>query len=218
MSVVDLSISKKEEEQNKLETINDTIREEILEYAKDFKTSWVNLGRHLYAVWQDKLFYAWGYEKFEDYTEREIGLKKSLCLKLLKAYLFVEQDEPAYLEQDFRQRRQAVQVPHYDAVDVLRLAKRKKELLADDYAKLRSEVFERGVDASKARKDLTSLIKERKLVDPEEEREQRNRTAIKKFMTALEMFKRDMETLKLIPNDILEEVQQLRRKIESQVT
>ncbi len=217
MAVVDLSISKKKEEENKLEFINDTLREEVLEYSKNFKISWLNLGRHLYAIWQDKLYHSWGYEKFEDYTEKEVGIKKSLCLKLLKAYLFVEQDEPAYLEKNFSQIRKAVNVPGYDAVDVLRLAKSKKELLADDYAKLRGDVFERGVEASEARKDLTAMMKERKPVDPEEEREQRNQTAIKKLIGAIEAFKKDMEVLKLIPGNIIEEVKELKGKLEGQI-
>jgi len=217
MTVVDLSISKKKEEENKLEFINDTLREETLDYAKNFKTSWLNLGRHLYAIWQDKLYHTWGYEKFEDYTEKEVGIKKSLCLKLLKAYLFVEQDEPVYLEKNFSQVRKAVNVPGYDAVDVLRLAKSKKDLLADDYAKLRGDVFERGIDAKEVRKDLTAMMKERKLIDPEEEREQRNEAAIKKLIGAMEIFKKDMEALKLIPGDLIEEVKQLKEKLAGQV-
>ncbi len=217
MPVVDLSISKKEEEKNKLETINDTVREEILEYAKDFKTSWIQLGRHLYAVWQDKLYHAWGHNKFEDYTEKEVGIKKSLCLKLLKAYLFIEQDEPVYLKKNFSQSREAINVPNYDAVDVLRLAKSKKELLSEDYAKLRRDVFDKGNDASEVRKDLTAMMKERKPVDPEKEREQRNEASIKKFINSIKLFHADMEALKLLPSNLIEEAKGLKEKLEGQI-
>ncbi len=217
MSVVELSISKKKEEENKLETINDTLREEIHVYAKDFKTSWLNLGRHLYAVWQDKLFHAWGHDKFEDFTEKEVGIKKSLCLKLLKAYLFVEQDEPAYLSKEFGQDRETINIPGYDAVDALRLAKSKKDITAEDYAKLRSDVFTRGVDAGEVRKELTAMMKERKHVDPEEERENRHEAAVKKFISAIESFKKDMEALKLIPADLINEAKNLKGKLEGQI-
>lgn len=214
MTVVELAISKKEQENIKLDGINNKIRDEIVEYTKDFKISWLNLGRHLYAVWQDKLFYGWGFEKFEDYTEKELGLKKSICLKLLKAYLFIETDEPLYLEKDFSQNREAVKVPGYEEVGVLRLAKAKKEILADDYAKLRHEAFEKGAVAADLRKDLTAIMKERKPVNPEEEREIRNEMAIKKLLTAIENFKRDMEVLKLIPANLLEEIQAWKGKLE----
>ncbi len=217
MSVVDLSMSKKEEAEIKLETITDTIRGEILQYAKDFKTSWIGLGRHLYAVWQDKMYRGWGYEKFEDYTKQELGMKKSLCMKLLKTYLFIEQEEPVYLHKEFVRDREPVNVPGYDEVDVLRLAKKKKELTASDYAKLRREIFDKGTNATDARKELTAIIKERKQVDPEEERQQRNEAAIKKMINAIEAFKKDMEVLKLIPYDIIEEIKRVKEKLESQI-
>jgi len=217
MPVVDLSISKKEQEKIKLEGINNKIRDEIVEYTKNFKISWLNLGRHLYTVWQDKLYHGWGFEKFEDYTEKELGLKRSICLKLLKAYLFIETDEPLYLEKDFSQNREAVKVPGYEEVGVLRLAKAKKEILAQDYAKLRHEAFEKGAVAADLRRDLTAIMKERKPVDPEEERELRNEQAIKKLITAMESFKKDMESLKLIPVEIIEEVKILKGKLQSQI-
>ncbi len=217
MSVVDLSMSKKEEEEIKLETITDTIREEILQFAKNFKTSWIGLGRHLYAVWQDKMYKGWGYEKFEDYTKEELGMKKSLCMKLLKTYLFIEQEEPVYLNKKFLQNRAPINVPGYDEVDVLRLAKKKKELTVSDYTKLRREIFDKGLNATDARKELTAIIKERKQIDPEEERQQRNEAAIKKMINAIESFKKDMEALKLIPYELIEQIGELKEKLAQQI-
>lgn len=217
MGVVDLQISKKQEEANKTDMVGDTIREQVVEYSKDFKTSWLNLGRHLYAIWQDKLFYGWGFEKFENYTEEELGLKKQLCQKLLKTYLFVEENEPQYLDVDFKGSRDAVNVPNYDAVDVLRLARSKRELNKHDYAMLKAEVFDKGKDASEVRKELTAIMKERKVVDPEEERDNRNEAAIKKLLGALDTFKKDMEVLKLISKDVLDEAEGLMKKLKEQI-
>ncbi|HBG61492.1 MAG: hypothetical protein A2Y03_06090 [Omnitrophica WOR_2 bacterium GWF2_38_59] len=217
MQVVDLQISKKEEEANRTDMVGDTLRSQVLDYSKDFKTSWVNLGRHLYAIWQDKLFYGWGFEKFEHYTEEELGLKKQLCQKLLKTYLFVEQNEPQYLAVDFKDSREAVNVPNYDAVDVLRLARSKRELNKADYAKLKAEVFDKGKDASVVRKELTAIMKERKEVDPEEERDNRNEAAIKRLLGALGVFMKDMEVLKLAPKDIIKEADQLIKKLKEQI-
>ena len=217
MEVVDLEISKKEEAENKTDKVGDTIREQILEYSKDFKTSWISLGRHLYSVWQDKLYFGWGFEKFEHYSEEELGLKKQVCLKLLKTYLFVEQNEPQYLDADFKDLRGAVNVPNFDAIDVLRVARTKKELLKDDYMKLKKDVFDKGKDASVVRRELTAIIKERKQVDSEEERELRNEASIKKLLGALGVFKKDMEVLKLIPSDIISEAEALINKLKEQV-
>jgi hypothetical protein len=217
VEVVELSISKKEEMANKTDFVGDKIRDQIIDYTKDFKRSWLNLGRHLYAVWQDKIFYNWGYNKFEEYTEKELGLKRSICIKLCKAYLFLEENEPSYLSENFSSEREPVKVPSMEAIDVLRLAKTKKEITKDDYRKFKSDIFEKGKDASEVRKELTAIIKERKEVDTDEERDRRNMASIRKLFFALNTFKKDMETLKLISPDILERAKKLMQELEKEM-
>jgi hypothetical protein len=203
--------------ENKADVTSELLRSQILDYSKKFKTSWVDLGQALFSVWRDKMYYAWGYDKFEYYTDQEVGLPKQMSLKLLKTYSFLESEEPAYLKKEFSQMREAVQVPSYEAVNVLRLAKQKKELLRDDYVKLKKAVFDKGKDASLVRKDLVALMKERKPVDPEEERDKRNEAAIRKLYDALDSFKKDMEVLKLIPDNIISEASELMSKLEGQL-
>ena len=79
---------------------------------------------------------------------------------------------------------------------------------------MKVSVFEEGKDASVIRKDLTSLMKQRKEVDPDEEREKRNAAAVNRFLNAFRSFKRDMEVLKLISGDILEQAEDLMRRLE----
>jgi hypothetical protein len=213
MDVIDVEELKKISEGDS-SVVTDKIREEILQYSKSFKRSWIQLGRHLYAVYQDKMYESWGFKKFEDYTSEEIGIQKTTCLKLLKNYLFIEQDEPAYLDKAFGEDRDAVNVPGYDLIDVLRLAKQKKELLADDYRKLKTDVFDKGKEASEVRQELTAIMKERKPVDPEEERDLRNEAAIKKLINSILAFQKDMTVLKLLPDDISEEALRLKKRLE----
>jgi hypothetical protein len=195
-------------------SMDDDLRDQLLQWAKEFKTSWVNLGRALYSVWRDKLYYAWGYEKFEYYVEQELGIKKQQCMKLLKTYFFLEQDEPAYLKREFAESREALNVPGYESINVLRMAKGKKEIKKDDYLKIKKDVFDKGKDATAVRKDLTAIMKERKIVDPEEERAQRNEASLKKVINALSVFKKDMETLQLLPDSIVEETEKLLEVLE----
>jgi hypothetical protein len=218
MTVVDLSISKKEEMANYSDLLGDRIRDEAKQFVKDFKISWLNLGRHLYSIHTDKKYYGWGYNKFEEYTEKELGLKKSVCLKLLKAYLFLEEDEPAYLSEQFTDGREPSKVPTCEQIDVLRLAKSKKEILREDYQQLRSAVFEHGKDAAEVRKDLTMLMKERKNVDPEEERDRRSEAAIRKVLASLKVFQKDMDALKLVDAELIEEICLLSQKLEEQLS
>ncbi len=196
---------------------SELLRSQIRKHSKSFKTSWVNLGQALYSVWKDKLFYAWGYDKFEYYVEQEVGLPKQLSLKLLKSYFFLEQEEPDYLKREFNEARDASKVPGYEAVNVLRLAKQRKDLLKDDYLKLKRAVFDKGKNASLVRQDLMAILRERKAIDPEAERDKRNELAIRKLVNALNSFKMDMEVLKLISDDIVDEAKQLMTKLEKQL-
>ena len=49
----------------------------ILENAKNFKRSWIELGRSLYSVWKDKMYKTWGYSTFDAYTSKEINIRKN---------------------------------------------------------------------------------------------------------------------------------------------
>ena len=215
MAFVDLSTKEKLKKTSHI--VSDTIREQLIEHTKDFKTSWLELGQKLYTVWQDKFYQAWGFEKFEEYTSRELGLKKDLCVKLLKTYFFIEQDEPEYLKEDFLENKEASRVPGFEAMNVLRMAKQKKEVLNEDYMRLKKNLFEKGADASQIRKDLTAIIKERKVIDPIQERDQRNEVAIRKLLNSLRSFKKDTEVLKLLPHEIINHAILLIEKLEVQI-
>jgi hypothetical protein len=195
---------------------SDVIRDEAVQYAKSFKTSWIKLGQHLYSVYRDKLYHLWGYEKFEHYTQEELGLKKPVAMRLLKTYFFIEQEEPVLLNNTYVEQNQAQAVPTCETLNVLRLARGKKELTRDDYVHLRKQVFEKNKDASLVRKDLVALMKERQKVDPEAEREQRHLASVKKLVTAIRNFRKDMESLKLVSHDVMEEANVLLTKLEQE--
>lgn len=193
------------------------IRERVRERAKTFKTSWVDLGQGLYAAWNDKLYHKWGYEKFEHYVVQELGINKATAMRLLKTYYFVEEQEPVMLKPNYAAEKETAEVPNMDALNVLRLAKNKKEITRDDYSKLRNAVFVDGKDAGAIRKDLVSIMKERVQLDPEEERQQRNEASLRKALNILRTFKKDMESLKLVPAEVIEETNELIQLIESQI-
>ena len=189
----------------------------VQEGAKEFKTCWLKLAQALYAVHRDKLYEYWGYEKFEYYIEREVGLKKTMGLRLVKTYAFVEQQEPQCLRAEFFDDREAGAMPEFEAVNVLRLARNNKDLTKQDYQQIRKDVMDDGKSAGVVRKDLTALMKERKQVDPDEEREQRNIATVRRFLNAIRSFKKDAETLKLLPAHIVKKAVDLFKELETEI-
>ncbi len=204
-------------EQKMQDLDENSLRYHILESAKNFKTSWVQLGQVLYVAWKDKLYKEWGYAQFDIYTAKEIGIKKQTAMKLLKSYYFLEKEEPAYLAKDYAQSADASTVPSLEAIDVLRMAKNKKELEARDYAHLKNEIFEKGKDAPELKRDLTALMRQRQELAPEEAWEKRRLSTVKRLLSTLKSLKKEAETLKLLSSPILKEASELIKHIEAEI-
>ena len=204
-------------EQKMQEADPDSFRRHVLKSAKDFKTSWIELGRALYAVWKDKLYKEWGYNTIDAYAAKEIGIRKQTAMKLLKSYCFLEKEEPQYLKSDYAESQDAALVPGYESVDLLRQAKNKKDLDAQDYAGLKKAIFEKGKDVQEVRKDLTNLIRERRELEPEEARQEKRLSLLKRFLGSLKSLTRELETAKLGSASLAREADNLIKKIEAEI-
>ncbi len=209
------SIEKLEQKMQDME--EGSLRQHILKNAKDFKTSWIELGRALYSVWKDKLYKEWGYGTIEAYTSKEIGIRKETAMKLLRSYYFLEKEEPDYLKNDYVESADTALVPSYESIDVLRQAKDKKDLDSYDYAAIKKAIFEKGKDAREVKKDLTALIRQRKELDPDEARRERRMAVLKRFLGSLKALKREIEISKLASVSIIKEAQSLIEKIENEI-
>jgi hypothetical protein len=194
-----------------------SLRYHVLESAKNFKISWVELGRSLYSVWKDKLYKDWGFSTFDAYTAKEIGIKKPTAMKLLRSYYFLEKEEPVYLKNDYVESADAAKVPSYEAVDLLRKVKDKKTLDAEDYSKLKKDIFEGGKDAQQIKRDLTSLIRQREELEPEEAYRKKRVATLRRFIGSLKALKQEAEISKLLPAPLIKEAQELIKKIEEQI-
>lgn len=113
-------------------------RYRVLNSARRFKSSWIELGEELLKVNQEHLYRNWGYESFEDYCTREVRIKKPTALKLTRAYNYLAKEEPQLLN------RQAdlSPLPDYRTVDLLRQARQEEQLSVDQYDALRKTALE----------------------------------------------------------------------------
>ena len=194
-----------------------SLRYHILESAKSFKTSWIELGRSLYSVWKDRLYKDWGYGTMDAYTGKEIGIRKQTAMKLLKSYYFLEKEEPQYLKQGVSDS-EAANMPSYESIDVLRLAKSKKNLDEEDYSSLKKGIFENGKDAREAKKDLTAMIRQRQELDPEEAYQKKRLATARRFLGTLKALKQELEISKLLPAAIIKEAASLIKKLEDELS
>jgi len=189
------------------------IRDKVVKCRNDFKSSWRNLAQALYQVWKDKYYKEWGYELFDHYVAKEVFIRKDTAMKLIRSYRFLEEEEPKYLAPQTETAERGESSPSFEDVEVLRKAK--KNLADDEYEKVKNDLFIKGKDRKEVKKELTTLIKERKQVDPEEERLKHQMVTVKRFTSTLKSLKREIEILKLLPGTVLEDIDRLLEKLEA---
>lgn len=194
-----------------------SIRYHVLESAKNFKTSWIELGRSLYSVWKDKLYKDWGYGSFDIYTAREIGIRKQTAVKLLRSYYFLEKEEPQLLNQEHARDLKPTQMPSYEAIDVLRQAKNKKIIDEEDYSNLKKDVFEKSRDYREVKKDLTALIRQRQELEPEEAWEKKRTATLRRLLGTLKALRQEAADSKILSAPLLKEAGDLIKKIEAEL-
>lgn len=195
-----------------------TLRHRVLKSVKGFKTSWIELGQALYSVWKDKLYKEWGFNKFEAYTSKEIGIRKQTALKLLRSYFFLENKEPHYLSKEYNEAAQAGSIPTYESIDALRLTSKKKNIDSSDYAQIRKDVLEKGKDARSVKKDLTALIKQREELLPEEAWQKKRATLLKRSLSLLRSLRDEIKMAKMFPAQVVKDMDKLISKLESGIS
>lgn len=204
-------------EQNLEATEGSAIRQRVLQNAKHFKTSWIDLGQSLYAVWKDKLYKGWGYSTFDTYTAKEIGIRKQTAVKLLKSYYFLEQKEPRYTQKEYTHEMQTASVPTYESIDILRKASNQKDLDEESYQAIKKNVLEEGKDAQTVKKDLTSLIKQREELLPEEAWQKKRTVFLRRLISTLKTVSEEIKMAKLFPVKIMKEVDKLISNLEMEI-
>lgn len=194
-----------------------TIRYQLLENAMNFKSSWMGLGEMLYTVWKEKLYKDWGYQEFDTYTSKEIGIQKQTALKLLRSYSFLEKEEPVYLKKDYSDAQDTASVPMYESVDILRKAKNNSDIDEKDYSRIRKYVLDDGKDPKAVKNNVAEIIKDRQGFEPEEIRQKKRILVVKRFIGTLRSLRNELKASKIVSGTILKEADELIEKLEMEL-
>lgn len=108
----------------------------VLSSAKNFKSSWVDLGRLLKQVRGSRLYSDWGYDSFEDYCSREIRIRRQTADKLTMAFHYLEKKQPTLMEDKLRP------LPDYRSIDLLQQAEADTNFTSEQQQELEQAVFE----------------------------------------------------------------------------
>ena len=201
-----------------VESGSEALRQKTQDAAKKHKASWIELGQYLFTIHKDKMYKEWGYLVFETYCKKELGIKETTAAKLLKSYSFLEKEEPQLASAErFMEDDAPKNVPHYESVNLLRLAKENKSLTSGDFADIRESVIQHAKEPKEVRAQVKKLLSDREVKDPLEVRRTRRNAAIKRLVTMLSSTKRELESEGLLPAYLIKQISELAVKLEDQI-
>jgi hypothetical protein len=197
----------------------DSLREKTLDAANRHKASWIELGQHLFSIHKDKLYKTWGFLSFETYCRKELGIKETTAGKLLKSYYFLEKEEPRLAKAALPESDEEAPsvIPHYESVNMLRLAKDNKRISTENFATLRDAVINNGKEPKEVRAQVKKLLSDQEVKDPAEVRRSRRNAAIKRIVSVISMAKKELENEDLLPDYLIKQMSQLVEKLQDQI-
>ena len=140
-----------------------TRRYDALSCALDFKRSWVRLAKYLTEIKESRLFKEWGYRTFEAYAKHELHLKRDTATKLVRSYDFLNQHEKPVLqaaEGTTQTTEEPVDLPSYQALDILAEARQNPQLPEREYRELRDQVFREDLPPATLKKMVKEMAPE----------------------------------------------------------
>ncbi len=209
------SIQKIERRMEELDA--DSMRYHVLETAKRFKISWIELGQSLGEVWKDKLYRNWGYADFEAYAKKEIGIREQTAMKLVRSYNFLAAESPRHINKEHREEAKPAAVPTYEAVDVLRRASRNKNVDEEDYKVIRKKVLEDGRDAKEITSEIKRIVERNEELEPEGSRAKKKLSRLKRFVSILRSVRKEIRQEKILSQKVTKEAGELIDKLEEAI-
>ena len=124
----------------------ESTRYQVILAVRSFRSNWVELGKLLNDVAYGGDYKDWGYDEFEVYCARELGLKKPTVQKLMVSYNYMKQYAPERLKK--RDNNLDYDVPDYQTVGLLNQARNSRALDDDDKEDLHRRAFAPWDDAA----------------------------------------------------------------------
>lgn len=116
----------------------DSMRRRVLECARQFKASWVDLGRMLSEVKREALWREWGYASFDAYCAKELFIRKQTADKLTMSFGFLSRHEPSIVRGEAPRP-----APSFELIEVLSRAEAAGRLPEGGWQDMREDILDR---------------------------------------------------------------------------
>ncbi len=169
-------------------------RHTILHSARQFKSSWVELGELLAQVRSSQLYQEWGYADFAQYCAREIHIRQQTADKLTHAYQYLRTHNPLSLEDN----TSPVPLPDYRSLNLLDQINNENLMEQNQLEDLRQQVFSGTMPHPKLARTFRDLRREQA---PEQENQYMD------LRNALSAAKRFQSSLDNVPSELKKQLE-----------
>ena len=139
----------------------ESLRHRVLVALRAFRASWIELGRLLTEVAYGGDYKEWGYDDFDVYCARELGLKKPTVKKLMVSYNYMKRYEPDKLStfEDGDGNEVTEGLPDYQTVELLHRARESADLDDQEKGRLHTLAFSDETDEGTVRKEIRTALR-----------------------------------------------------------
>lgn len=171
-----------------------SFRHNVLSAARRFKASWAEMGKLLVQVKDEAKAEEWGYASFDDYVKKELHIRPTTALKLIRAFSFVKTHEPKIVEaEDFPTR-----APAFEVVEVLAEADERGQLSPSEYRSIRESIWDADKSTAELRRELTDRFPRPAPSAPSSD------FAMRRFAQVARKLANDMSATKSVPRAVAE--------------
>lgn len=193
-------------------------RHRVLVALRRFRASWVELGRLLTEVSAGGDYREWGFDSFEVYCARELGLKKPTVAKLIASYRYMQRhagERLAAFDEDAQNEREDApppDVPDYQTVDLLRKLRERDDIDEGEKNQFHRLAFDEGAEETALRKEIRSALAPREEGETAENARTRELDEIRRTAKAL---RRKLADSRNVPQGLRDRFERLLAELEA---
>lgn len=194
-----------------------SLRHKVMTALRQFRASWIELGRLLNEVVYGGDYKEWGYDDFEVYCARELGLKKPTVQKLMVSYNYMKKYESTRLHdyEDDGDKASAPEIPDFQTVELLDRVRRMDEVPEERMSELHRRAFEGEGEEPEFRRELRQALRPQ-MSEPEMgERSASRKSELAGILRAARELRRRLVTSAAVPGGLKERLEQCLIELES---
>ncbi len=188
-----------------------SLRHQVMTALRQFRASWIELGRLLNDVVYGGDYKEWGYDDFEVYCARELGLKKPTVQKLMVSYNYMKKYEGKRLH-DFEDSREEIaaapEIPDFQTVELLDRVRRQDELPEEKVSELHRRAFEGEGEEPEFRRELRQCLKPKMSDDQMRDRSLSRQAELAAILRPARDLRRKLSTTRIVPGGLKERLEQ----------